>query len=177
MPGPVFMSGERVDLHTVEEEDLDAFARARSDPDLRVPLGIDAPWNRDTLETFYEETVSSDDSYWFVVAVGDETVGAVTFPEVDASAGLGEVSCWFLPEHRDEDYEPEAVGLLLDYGFDELRLHRVRSDCLVTDDDARALFESLGFAQEGRFRDAAFVDGDHVDVLRYGLLADEWGAR
>lgn len=175
MPGPVFLAGERVSLHTVEQEDLDAFARARSDPEVRVPLGIDAPGNHDTIETFYEETVSGDDGCWFVAVVDEDLIGATMFPEVDASAGLGELSYWVLPEHRGEGFGREAVSLLLEYGFDELRLHRVQSDCLAVDGDGRRLLESLGFTEEGRFRDATFQDGDHVDVLRYGLLADEWG--
>lgn len=176
MPGPVFMSGEQVSLHTVEEADLEAFARARSDPEVRIPLGIDTPGNRDTLETYYEETISGGDGYWFVAAAGDEPVGAAMLPTVDESAGLGECSSWVLPEHRGEGYRRDAVALLLEYGFDELRLHRVRADCRATDEAARDLYESLGFEREGRFRDAAFQDGDHVDVLRYGLLAADWRA-
>ncbi|MFC4360528.1 GNAT family N-acetyltransferase [Halobium salinum] len=176
MPGPVFSAGDRVSLHTVEEEDLDAFARARSDPDVRVPLGVDSPGNRDTLKEFFEETVSSDDGYWFVVAAAEETVGAVTFPSVDPSSGRGDLSCWILPEHQGEGYGSEAVSLLLAYGFDELRLHRVRADCFATSDASRRLLESLGFTREGRFRDATFQDGVYEDVLRYGLLVDEWRA-
>ncbi|MFB6354769.1 MAG: GNAT family N-acetyltransferase [Halobacteriales archaeon] len=176
MPGPVFMSGEQVSLHTVEEADLDAFVRARSDPEVRIPLGVDTPGNRDTLETYHEETISGGDGYWFVAVADDELVGAAMFPTVDASAGRGECSSWVLPEHRGEGYRREALALLLEYGFDELRLHRVRWDGLATDEDSRELHESLGFTEEGRFRDAAFQGGEHVDVLRYGLLAAEWRA-
>ncbi|MFB6188852.1 MAG: GNAT family N-acetyltransferase [Halapricum sp.] len=175
MPGPVFQSGERVNLHTVEEEDLDAFARARSDPDLRLPLCIDSPANRDALETFYEETISDDEGAWFVAAVDDETVGAVMFTAVDDSDGVGDLAYWILPEHQNEGYGREAVSLLLDYGFEELRLNRAQADILATNEPSRGLLESLGFSQEGRFREAAFQAGTYVDVLRYGLLADEWG--
>lgn len=174
MPGPVFLSGERLTLNTVEEEDLDAFARARSDPDLRVPLSIDTPGNRSTLEEFHEETVSGGDGAWFVASVDGETVGAVAFTGLHESAGKGDLAYWVLPEHQGEGYGGEAVELLLEYGFDELRLHRVRADCIATNDASRGLLESLGFTQEGRFREAAFQEGTHVDVLRYGLLADEW---
>lgn len=174
MPGPVFLSSERVALHTVEEEDLDAFARARSDPDLRVPLCIDTPQNRDGLEEFFEETISSEDGFWFVATADEETVGAAMFTDVRESAGVGEVAYWILPESQGEGYGREAVSLLLEYGFDELRLNRVEADCLVTNEASSGLLESLGFTREGQFREAAFQDGRHVDVLRYGLLADEW---
>jgi len=177
MPGPVFTAGDRVALHTVEEADLDAFARARNDPALRVPLCIDAPQNRDSLEEFHEETVSSGDGHWFVAAVDEETVGAVTFPTVDESDGVADLAYWVLPEHQGKGYGREAISLLLSYGFEELRLHRVRADCLATNDVSRGVLESLGFTQEGRFREASFRRGDYVDVLRYGVLAEEWEGR
>mgnify|MGYP000035352282 CR=1 FL=1 len=177
MPGPVFLSGERVRLHTVEEEDLDAFARARSDPDLRIPLCIDTPQNREGLEEFFEETISSDDGYWFVASVDEETVGAVMYPNVRESDGLGELAYWILPEYQGAGYGREAVSLLLEYGFEELRLNRIQADCVATNEASSGLLESLGFTREGQFREAVFQNGRHVDVRRYGLLADEWRDR
>jgi RimJ/RimL family protein N-acetyltransferase len=176
MPGPTFLSGDRVSLATVEEDDLDAFALARSDPDVRIPLGIDSPGNRDDVEEFYEERISDEESFWFAATVDDEFVGAVVFTEVYESHGVAELSYWILPTYQGEGYGSEAVDLLLEYGFDELRLHRVRADCYATNDGSRGLLETLGFDREGRFREAAFVEGEYVDVLRYGLLASEWRA-
>lgn len=174
MPGPVFQSGDRVTLNTVEEEDLDALARARNDPDLRVPLGIERPGNREIVEEYFEETISSEDSYWFAVVVDGELVGAAILPDVDESHGVADLSYWILPEHQGEGYARDAVDLLLDYAFDELRLNRVQADCYATNDASKGLLESLEFTEEGRFRQAAFLDGQYVDVLRYGLLAAEW---
>lgn len=174
MPGPVFQSGARVTLNTVEEEDLDALARARSDPDVRIPLGIETPGNRGVIEEFYEETISGEEGYWFTVVADDDLVGAVVYKHVDDADGVAELSYWIYPEYQGEGYGSEAVELLLEYGFDELRLHRVRADCYATNDASQGLLESLGFEREGHFREAAFVGGRYVDVFRYGLLAEEW---
>lgn len=177
MPGPTFQSGERVSLHTVEEDDLDVVARARSDPDVRVPLAIDTPTNSDGIEEFFEETISDDeDGVHLLACVDEEVVGAMNFLDVDHTSGVANLAYWVLPEHQGEGYASEALSLVLEYGFDELRLNRVQADCLETNDASHGLLESFGFAQEGRFRDAEFLDGEHVDVLRYGLLAEEWRA-
>jgi len=45
MPGPVFASGDRVALHTVEEEDLPFLQRWRNHPDVRTPLTDTDPHN------------------------------------------------------------------------------------------------------------------------------------
>lgn len=177
MPGPVFQSGERVTLNTVEEDDLDAFARAQADPDVRVPLGLVSPRNRDSLEEFFEERISGEGSVWFTAVADDELVGSVTFTDINESRGVADLSYWILPEYHGEGYGSEAVALLLDYGFDERRLHRVQADCYATNAGSIGLLESLGFSREGRFREAAFLDGSHEDVFRYGLLAEEWEGR
>jgi len=174
MPGAVFQAGDRVDLHTVEEEDLDVFARAHSDPDVRVPLAIDAPENRDALEERFEEEISDDETVHLLACVDGEAVGATMFVRVHESHGTAELAYWVLPEYQREGYGSEAVSLLLEYGFDELRLNRVQAHCLATNEPSRGLLESLGFEQEGRSRERQFQGGKYVDTLQYGLLADEW---
>ncbi|MHB9288708.1 GNAT family N-acetyltransferase [Halobacteriales archaeon Cl-PHB] len=175
MPGPTFQAGDRVSLHTVEEDDLEVIARARSDPEVRVPLAIDSPTNSDGIEEFFEETVSDDeDGVHLLACVDEEVVGAVYFIDIDNAAGAADLAYWILPEHQGEGYGSAALSLLLEYGFLELRLNRVQADCLETNEASRGLLESLGFTQEGRFREREFLDGDYVDVLRYGLLIDEW---
>lgn len=174
MPGPVFMTGDRVTLHTVEEDDLDHFARAHNDPDLRLPLCIDTPSNRDTIEEYFEETIADDDGVHLLVCADDDPIGAVMFGEVDHTSGVADLAYWILPEHQDQGYGAEAVSLLLEYGFDELRLNRVQAECLASNRASRGLLEALDFEAEGQFREAEFREGRHVDVLRYGLLASEW---
>lgn len=176
MPGPVFQSGDRVDLHTIEEDDLDVFARARNDPDVRRPLTIDTPQNGTALEEFFEETVSDDGGVHLLACVDGDPVGATMLVGVDRDAGTGDLAYWVLPEHQGEGIGREALDLLLYTAFRDQRLHRVQADVLASNDASRGVLESLGFAMEGRFREAQFQDGRYVDVLRYGLLADEWRA-
>lgn len=177
MPGPVFESGDRVALHTIEEDDLDVFARARNDPDVRRPLTLATPETMDSLEEFYEETISGRDGTHLLACVDEEPVGAVMLIGLDNESGTADLAYWILPEFQGEGYGADALDLLLRTGFRDQRLHRVQADVLATNDASRALLESLGFTEEGRFRDGQFQDGDYVDVLRYGLLADEWGER
>ncbi|MEF8839158.1 MAG: GNAT family protein [Haloarculaceae archaeon] len=174
MPGPVFQAGDRVDLHTVEEDDLDAFARAHNDPDVRVPLAIDSPENRDDLEERFEDEISDDENVHLLACVDGDPVGATMFIRLDESDGNAILAYWILPEFQGEGYGTEAVSLLLDYGFHELRLHRVEAHCLATNDASRGLLETLGFEREGRSRDRQFQHGQYVDMLQYGLLAEEW---
>lgn len=38
------------------------------------------------------------------------------------------------------------------------------------------MLEKVGFREEGRRREHAFVDGEYVALVEFGLLAEEWRA-
>ena len=71
----------------------------------------------------------------------------------------------------------EAMAAILDYGFAELRLHRV--EAVIDDANARskALLLKLGFSAEGVLRERYHFLGRFEDEYYYGLLAQEWAAR
>lgn len=45
---------------------------------------------------------------------------------------------------------------------------------LADNDPSRRLLEGLNFQQEGTLRRHAYVSGERVDVVVYGVLAEEW---
>ena len=64
----------------------------------------------------------------------------------------------------------------LDLAFGELGLAKLNGEALATNTASLHLHEKCGFTREGTFR-AQHFDGDQrIDVIRLGLLADEWAA-
>jgi RimJ/RimL family protein N-acetyltransferase len=70
----------------------------------------------------------------------------------------------------------EAVRLLLSFGFDELRLHRIFLHVFETNDAARRLYERVGFRTEGVLREAARIEDEWVNVVVMALLDSEYDA-
>ena len=64
----------------------------------------------------------------------------------------------------------EAVRALVDFGFDDLNLHRIALQVFATNTRAIKAYEAAGFRHEGTLRDAAFIDGRFVDVRVMALL-------
>lgn len=174
MPGPTFLTGERLDLRTVERDDLDLLQRSRNDPAIREWLTFTTPSTMDDVESFYENVIVDDDGLNLCVCVDDEAVGAVVL--FDVSRHSAELAAWLLPEYQGEGYGREACALLVGHGFDGLGLHRIRAKALRDNDASRATLESLGFREIGVARDAVFQRGEYRDMVRYDLLADEWSS-
>jgi len=77
---------------------------------------------------------------------------------------------------KEERYALAAARLMLDYAFNELRLHRCHTGFIAEDVESIKLFEQLGFTKEGTRRDQVFHQGRFWDEVLYGLLASEFNA-
>jgi len=174
VPGPAFIEGESVELRTIEEEDIAFMQTVINDREVWRAIGRPSPVNRAQEREFFDEVVSGDEQLTLMIVAEDQPVGMVSLTpgrRIDDNAELG---YWVAPEHQRAGYGSAGVTHVLTYGFDQRGYHRIAARVFAFNEASRALLESLGFTQEGRHRDAAFIDGEYRDVLWYGLLADEW---
>jgi len=172
MPGAVFLRNEFVELRTIEEEDL-AFVRdGVNDPDVWPTLGSFQPYNMKQEEEWLER-ISEDDDVHLLVCDDGDPVGVVGLG-VDAVTGLGELGYWISSTEWGNGYATAAVRLVSAYAFDHCRLHKVAADVYDHNPASARVLEKVGFEREGTHRQEAYVDGAYRDVLRYGLLKDEF---
>jgi RimJ/RimL family protein N-acetyltransferase len=177
MPGPVFISGDRVDLRVIEREDVPFLQRSRNNPELRTPLVFTEPRTHEQMETFYEERIAEEngDAQLLVCEPDGDPVGVVNL--YDVRHDHGEIAYWLVPAAQGKGYATEAVSLLVEYAFETRGLHRVYAKAAAFNDDSRRLLERLGFSEEGRLREHLFLDGAYHDEVWYGLLREEWDGR
>lgn len=75
----------------------------------------------------------------------------------------------------DQDYwgkgvATEAIGLLVDFAFRELNLHKLMAGCLVNNVGAYKAFANNRFEVEGTIRHHYIIDGKPVDYYSLGLI-------
>src|SRR6056297_3794312 len=75
MPGPVFLRGDTVDLHTVEREDIDFHHRNHNRPEVRHWMPAVHPKTRDEIEEQFEDRDEDDTA--LQGCVDGEPVGTV----------------------------------------------------------------------------------------------------
>lgn len=175
MPGPPFLHGDRIDLHTMEEEDIPFLQETINQPDVRHYLHLNQPLNEAQEREWFDEYANGDESVELIVVDGEGnpvgTVGLEDHPNLTATA---EVGLFLAPEYWGQGYGTEASRLMTDYAFDERRMHRVIAEVYDPNEASKGIWESLGFRHESVAREAGFVDGGFVDVHRYAVLEDEW---
>lgn len=67
----------------------------------------------------------------------------------------------------------EALGAVLRYCFQVLRLHRVEADVTAGNTASAALLRKLGFQHEGTWRDRVYGRGRFHDLWQFSLLATD----
>lgn len=174
MPGPRFLEGDRVDLHTVEEEDIPFLQEMINDPAVRRYLNRSEPVNGPQEREWFEEQVSGDDGVILLVVTDDGPAGTVGLGEQPNLIGSAEIGVSLAKSHWNEGYGTEASRLLTDYAFRERPFHRVVAKVLDPNEGSKRIWEKLGFRHEAVHREATFADGEYVDVHDYAILASEW---
>ena len=176
MPGPVFIDGDRVELRTVEEEDLDFLQELINDPAIRRSLVNRSPVNGQQEQEWFEESASAEDNddVDLLICRDGDAVGSVGLHGHDPLGVSCEIGIFLAEEHWSEGYGTAASRLVTDYAFRELRYHRVMARVFEDNVGSTRIWEKLGFRHEGTFEESEFVDGEYVDVDVYAVLEDEW---
>lgn len=172
MPGAVFLEGDRVELRTIELADAEFLCELINHPRVRSGIGSSTPVNG-VQEREWIEALDREDLQ-LMVTVDGESVGTIGFGSPN-DWGTTELGYMLHPAHWGRGYATEAVALVSGYGFEERRLNKLSASVYETNPASSRVLEKNGFREEGRLRQEAFVGGEYVDLLRYGLLAEEWG--
>lgn len=173
------MIGERVYLRpfeTADAETLAAIAATETDTFMyrgRKPFSPLA-YERDTGEAYKGEYPP-----WiaFVVALraDDRCIGQIGVSDIDYLHRTAETFSALGPaEFRNRGYGTEAKHLLLEYCFDRLHLHALRSSVFEANTRSAAALLKQGYREAGRLKWADVKGGRYQDDLLFDLLRDEW---
>lgn len=77
-------------------------------------------------------------------------------------------------EQWGKGYATEVARAMLDFGFTELKLHRIAADCVPENTGSAHVLEKIGMTLEGHLRDKEYYKGRYWDNLLYAILGEEW---
>jgi ribosomal-protein-alanine N-acetyltransferase len=110
--------------------------------------------------------------YLAVTIAGDVLVGFVRLGlDGVQAAKLGYA---IAADHWRYGYATDAVRTLVDFGFRELKLHRISAAMGPDNTASIAIVHRLGMTYEGCIRDHVYTNGGWRDSLLYSVLVDEW---
>lgn len=80
------------------------------------------------------------------------------------------------PEWQGRGIARAAVSRMIEFGLEDLGLHRITANIGPMNTSSMRLVESLGFQREGTIRDHVYTNGAWRDSVSFSLLEGEWAA-
>ena len=166
-----FLEGERVRLRPLESPYLDYYGYFNNQEVCAGNSHGAYPMTQDDVHEYVNRK--------------DNLPLAIVLPGVDMNLHIGNIALHDIhPINRSADmaliiwiknkwvmgYGTEACNLIINHGFNALNLHRITCGTFSTNVGMMRLAEKLGFVQEGVRKQAAWKNGEWVDVVEYGLL-------
>jgi RimJ/RimL family protein N-acetyltransferase len=176
---PFMLHGLHIFLRPATTKDIDDYLRLLNDPEGARLTGTQQAFTKKDTIKWLEKISQTHTDRVDLMIIEKETgslVGEVVLNEIDSdnrSANIRIAMNLSLPV-LGKGYGSDALRLMIQYGFEKLKLHRISLSVFIFNERAIHVYEKLGFHREGVLRDVLF-DGElyHSEIVM-GLLESEW---
>lgn len=167
--------GKRVLLRAVEERDNPLLLHMINDGDMEAVLGgWSFPVSESQQKKWFEGLDYRTDVLRCMVEAEGEAIGTAVLTDIDTKNGtaevhikLGEKAC------RGKGLGTEAVSLLTEYAFKELRLNCIWALVLEENTASRKMFDKCGFQEEGLLKERIYKNGAYKNLVSFSKCRQE----
>ena len=174
--------GEKIGLRARRESDVAVLhtqlyehvpTRVRTSDRPWRPIAVDSPYS-----PFGVKEPSDEKAVFSVEELASgELAGAALLWSIDALNRSAHLGISVLPAFRGRGLGTDVVRVLCEYGFAVLNLRRLQLETLADNAAMIAAATGAGFRHEGTLRRSAWVYGQELDEVVYGLLYEDWAPR
>ena len=175
------LKSKRLHIRELTSEDIDNVHELHSLPETDEFNTLGIPENIQTTENILTEWLILQKqepriSYVFSIdkTENNNFVGLIAINLGKTNYKTAEV--WFKihKDHWRKGYTTEALTRLLDFGFNDLKLHRIEAGCAVENIASIKTLEKVGFTREGMKRKKLPIRGEWKDNFFYGILEEDY---
>ncbi|MDL2186998.1 GNAT family protein [Pseudomonas sp. ChxA] len=102
-----------------------------------------------------------------------ELIGMISL-RVSVRHHAGHLGYWVGAHARNQGYAAEAASAVMDFGFTELGLQRVGSQCFGRNKESARVMQKIGLRYEGCLRHAFLKNGVYEDLLGFATVREDW---
>lgn len=174
---PVKLVGPRITLREFRTDDIDGVLTLVGDDRVTRWLSFDSRTREQAaamIEGVIERTQQQPRTEYYLAATLDDDA-VIGFARLGLDGvQAAKVGYAVAADHWGKGYALEATGLIIDFGFRELRLHRISAAIGPDNSRSIAIVRRLGMKYEGRIRDHVFTNNAWRDSELYSVLRQEW---
>ena len=185
---PLELSGRRIRLRTMNEDDYGAWYEVRSRcRDWLVPWEPrpqGSPTTPEDRASFVARCAARErerqmgTGYGFGIFLDGRLAGEITLSSIQRGPFQNAfIGYWVDRALAGEGLAPEATVAVLRFAFGELSLHRIEVAIVPRNRASRRVVEKLELREEGVALRYLEIDGRWEDHVRYAITAEEWAVR
>lgn len=165
---------ERLLMRRFIEGDINNVFKGLSDPDIIKFYGISFDSLEATKEqmNWFSNLEKEGIGIWWAICSSDSNVfyGAGGLNNLIKEHKKAEIGFWLLTDFWRKGIMTEVVPLICDYGFNNLRLHRIEGFVDSDNMNCKKAMEKLAFEHEGTMRDCEIRDGRFISLDIYAKI-------
>lgn len=170
-----------ISLRPITSDDTDLIVKWRNNPAVKQNLLSQDLITNDTHKDYYNKQILTGLIRQFIILCSEYTdieavpIGTVLLKNIDTQNHNCELGI-FIGERASmgKGYGSQAINLLLDYGFTQLKMHKIYLKVLPENSAAIHLYKKLGFLIEADFREEYARDSAYINVLQMSILKKEF---
>lgn len=125
---------------------------------------------KDELEYVRKILKSKNDFVFSFFTQANNYIGQGGIHQISQENKLGRLSIIVKREHWDKGYAQEMLPALVNYAFENLKLHKIWLMHWKENKKAEHLYKKLGFKKEGILKDEYYWRGKYHDMIRMAII-------
>ena len=164
-----------VNLRKIQESDLEMIMKWRMLPHITKYMYTDPELTID-MQTKWFKNISNDETCIYrIIQYNAEPIGLYSISSIDKK----NETCFWAYYIAKDGFQGKGIGKIIecnnyDFCFDTLQLNKVCCEVLSFNDKVVKIHERFGASIEGVLRMQIKKDNEYYDVVRMGILKEEW---
>jgi len=149
--------------------------KAISDTTLNIPHPYEKGMAEEWISAHRIKFESGESVHFAIILKStQELIGAISLI-IDKNFNRGELGYWIGREYWNQGYCTEAARAVLEYGFNQLFLHKITSSRFSRNPSSGKVMCKIGMKKEGFLKKHVAKRNNYEDLVVYGILRKEWG--
>lgn len=169
---------ERLQLRRIVKDDVNEIFELRSNPETMkyIPRPL-AKSNEDAMGhiALIDSKIENNEGINWAITLKNDTklIGIIGHYRIKPEHYRSEIGYILLPEYHNKGIITEAIKCVVNYGFNEMRLHSIEAIIDPKNHVSEKVLQKNGFIKEAHLLENEFYEGKFLDTVIYSILNNQ----
>ncbi|MCY7293081.1 MAG: GNAT family N-acetyltransferase [Ferruginibacter sp.] len=169
------LESQRLLLREITTDDVNEIFELRGNREamkyIPRPLCITTEDAMEHVKMIQQKIETNEGINWAITLKSDnKLIGYIGHYRIKWEHFRSEIGYMILPKFNGQGIITEAIKLIVDYGFNEMKMHSLEGIIDPENAASARVLEKNGFAKEAHLRENEFFDGKFIDSVIYSLV-------